>query len=338
MLGQPRTPLPEGTRWNYAPPFQNNLFQTASNDKSGESSAQLAWCIPALPDDPKTRFMDELVIDQMGQMGRGQSRKKQELRGEQEKGLSWAESNIDTNSGEREDTQASEGEEEEEDSISIPSGNPEDAGLTAPATNSSEKRSVVKRNKNKERQEEERLKAQTALNCVSPEEFWERMGFRQECASGDVTGFFHLDLDTSSAFASASDSVPGANEPIASSATPHADPPKDSFALRPAIVDRIHKSLLNCDFANIHYAVEGTAIWQRSSRAIITGELGEEGWKACTGIIEGKMGIEAVGEKRKEEVTMLQPRKKQKAGGEGAVNTLQPRKKETVNVLQPRKK
>lgn len=34
----------------------------------------------------------------------------------------------------------------------------------------------------------------TALNSTTLDEFWERLGFRQECSSGRVTGFFYLSL------------------------------------------------------------------------------------------------------------------------------------------------
>jgi len=277
--------------------------------------------------------MDELVLDQMGQMGRGQAKRPKEAEPVEEPLAEQKEGEPTRPGGD----EAGDG----EDDTSLPTFiNAEQNGSTSfitttttttvTSTNMTGSEPATKRNRTKERQEEERVKAQTALNRVSPEEFWERMGFRQECASGDVTGFFNLNLDTCTLTSSSSVDTSASTT---TSANP--DPPKSPLDLRPAIVDRVHKSLLNCDFANVHYAVEGTAIWQRSARAIVVGEIGEPGWEGCLGTVHAKEGTELIAEQRKEQVTMLQPRKKQKVG---EVNTLLPRKKEAVNVLQPRKK
>ena len=41
---------------------------------------------------------------------------------------------------------------------------------------------------------EKKREQSTALNSTTLDEFWERLGFRQECSSGRVTGFFYLSL------------------------------------------------------------------------------------------------------------------------------------------------
>ena len=375
MLGQPRTPLPDGVKWSYGPPFRDALFRApgkspqdstteATDTGAGQNTTTLAtgntpgtdrnvglaWSIPALPDDPKTRFMDELVLDQMSQVGRGSSKRAVKVA---DVSVSQGSSGVDgpgiSGNVLNDDDQASDSDDEPAITTIVSSSS---NGLSAESsTPAPVKRTSDKRIKEKQRQGEERRKAENALNKVSPEEFWERMGFRQECASGDVTGFFHLDMiDSGPAAPSAStpresamsqrpasetsSSMKPTTPQVADTPAAGTDPVKDSHALRPAIVERIHKSLLNCDFANIHYAVEGTAIWQRSTKAIITGETGNEGWEACSGVVVPKEGVEAAVNERREEVTMLQPRKKQKV----EVNTLQPRKREAVNMLQPRKK
>ncbi|KAI0647739.1 histone acetylation protein-domain-containing protein [Trametes meyenii] len=59
-----------------------------------------------------------------------------------------------------------------------------------------ETRAVKERNeedeKDKEKEKDERPRVQGELGQVSPDEFWERMSFRQECVAGAVTGFFAM--------------------------------------------------------------------------------------------------------------------------------------------------
>ena len=245
MMGSSRRALVDGSRWTYAPPFASSLLDLHPGVK-GEGS--LAGLIPSLPDDPKTRFLDELVAE-----------------------------------------------------IS-----PSDKSPTRTKSRHDDKdRPRTRKERDAAEDEAERRISHAALGRVSPEEFWERIGFRQECASGDVTGFFTLK--------STSTSMP---EPKSTTGSdPHPDPPPSPYDLPHAIVERIHTALLNLDFGTREAALEGSAIWSKSVRAIVSDEIGEDGWEGCTGVVEGKAGVE-VGirpEKRKDEVvTVLQPRKKKK--------------------------
>lgn len=239
ILGASKDTLPDGLKWIYAPPFSIPLTPSSS----------LANLVPSLPDDPKTRFLAELVA-------------------ESSQGFS-------------------------------PQKSKHHPGMS-------------KKEKETAEEEEDRRIAESALSRVRTEEFWERMGFRQECSSGDVTGFFTLSVDSTlpSTETSAVTPIPGPGEKGYTTI----DPNRVKTDLSPAILDRLHTALLNIDFGTRELALEGSVIWLRSVQAIVSDEVGEEGWKGCYGEVEGKVGSEVkIAEKRKEQVvTVLQARKKKK--------------------------
>ncbi|KAL1411835.1 hypothetical protein Q8F55_002803 [Vanrija albida] len=250
MLGAPRRPLPAGVSWRYAPPFVAQLLP-----ESGVPS--VATLVPSLPDDPKTRFLDELVAEAI-------------------------------------------------DAVPI--------ALTKPGKDKdgSEQRKRTAKEKDAAAEEEDRERAHAALAKIPPEEFWERLGFRQECVSGDVTGFFSATLDPSEGGAGEAAKAKEAKEKETKDGE---KPDGTKRTLSQALVERLLKSMLNTDFATRALAAEGTAHWLASARSIVVDELGEEGWAASTATIAAKAGVDAPAAppKRKEEtVTMLQPRKKKK--------------------------
>ena len=237
MLGPSKRPLPTSLNWVYGPSFSTPIIGTSSSTMLS-SDHSLATLIPSLPDDPKSRFLDQLVAD------------------------------------------------------------------SAPPDQSPRKSVMVERKgaSKKERDEDEKMDAHFALSRVTPEDFWERMGFRQECSSGDVTGFFTLFVDSSTTETETETIHPTEIRSL-------------STDLKPAITERLLTGLLNVDFGNRSLALEGSAIWLKSVHAIVRDELGEEGWQGCMGEVRGKVGLqsEVRGEKRKDEVvTVLQPRKRKK--------------------------
>ena len=249
MLRTPVLPLPRGIDWKYAPPFDSSLYSRSTNKtgtvhESSPSGPSLSKIIPSLPDDPKTRFLDELV--------------------------SSAITIIPSNQAKEQNT---------ENDIS--------------ASPSKKRRRT---DKAKDREEAERRMADSALTRVGVDEFWERMGFRQECACGDVTGFFSLEVISPS------------------SGSTSLDPVASTTDLPLAIVDRLHTALLNCDFGSKPLAIEGTDIWISSAQAIVTDQIGSNGWKVCTSEFAAKEGLQndPVVKRKDEVVTMLQPRKKKK--------------------------
>jgi regulator of Ty1 transposition protein 109 len=283
MLGQ-RRPLAKGLEWTANAPFDTPLPLPTTSSSSSSSSLgstsllgptsscsdigtstttsarpSLASLIPSLPDDPKARFLDDLVSE-------GAEDPRRHL-------LLKAKPDQTTGSGSSSSIQ----------------------------TDSSPGKKIQK-NRAKADNEAERRFTQATLERVSVPEYWERMGFRQECISGDVTGFFTLE---------SSPPVTSTSAPMTGSIDPKTPP----TALPYTIVDRILSALLNTDFKSFETSLDHSALWERSVRSLVVDEIGEEGYKACIGSVEGKKGEEGdVPVKRKEEVvvTMLQPRKKKK--------------------------
>ncbi|WVR03721.1 hypothetical protein IAU60_000716 [Kwoniella sp. DSM 27419] len=331
-------PLPAGLTWAYGPPFKTAIgvaggstsFEQGRNDSSplpGTPSGpgSLATLIPSLPDDPKTRFLEELVTDAIAGTNPQMKRIAEQV-------------------------------------SASASGAPE----PSPAAE------VRKSKKERERLEEEKLRkeAHLALSKVSADEFWERIGFRQECASGDVTGFFTLEVRRRAAAAArASESghsflnkghreagagIPATSESTVPTTLTVLDPEVTSssavippvenatdatmaqdshrthptgtlppaapanLALRQEILDRLLTALTNVDFANLALAEEGTSIWLSQAESIVRGEIGTGGWASCHGVVVKKDGAEVSQasiekrERKEEVVTMLQPRKKKK--------------------------
>lgn len=263
MLGQ-RKPLREGLEWTSSPPFMEGLPRPTGTTPAASTSSlsgklPLANLIPSFPDDPKSRFLDDLVSD--GAEDPSRRRKLLGPRGE----VGGSSSSI---------------------------------GSTSSASLS--KRVDAHRAKAQAEDEAERRFTQATLEKVSKEEYWERMGFRQECISGDVTGFFSLE---STVEQKDEITVP--------------DPKPDKTALPPEIIERLLSALLNTDFKNLQSGIDHTAIWERSVKSVVSDEIGEEGYQACSALVEGKIdanpSIVDQPVKRKEEVvTVLQVRKKKK--------------------------
>jgi len=279
MLGQ-KKPLAEGLAWTSNPPFTtplppiSNSTSSSSSSSLGPSSSlteidsgaparpSLAALIPSLPDDPKARFLDDLVSEG----AEDPQRRRQFLKPKPDGGGS--------------------------SSASIQS--------TSTATSPGKKKDPLK-SKVKAEDEAERRFTSATLERVSIGEYWERMGFRQECISGDVTGLFTLESDPPS-------------RPASPTMQSTSDPKAGRSALPPGIVDRILQAMLNTDFKSFDTAIDQSELWQKSVKSLVVDEIGEEGYRDCIGKVDGKDGEVVVPVKRKEEavVTMLQPRKKKK--------------------------
>jgi len=256
MLGTSTRQLPSNIHWKYEPPFKTSFIHPASNSTSTESLANL---IPALPDDPKTRFLESLIEE--GNSGPSKRHTK----------------------------------------ITKPIKTKEGTQLSVDS---------IKERKRKEEaliDENERQHSAAVLSKTSTNEFWEQMGYRQECSSGDVTGFFTL-------------SVSHNNDKRVQSGQELEQTDSDMksilrTALSIPIMERLLTALLNTDFKSRALAIEGTQIWESSVRSIVSDELGssEVFDEYCSTLIKGVYG--SGGEKRVREevvVTMLQPRKKKK--------------------------
>ncbi|OXM75716.1 hypothetical protein C364_06743 [Cryptococcus neoformans Bt63] len=301
LLGAGR-PLPEGVDWTYTPPFTSPLIPSPSGSGSGSGSGfgtkvSLATLIPSLPDDPKTRFLQELVSEHPRPP-------------------------ISSTTAENKQVGKEVSNDRSESGPGPGSGSGSERGER-------EGRKEGKTRKSHEAEEDaaQRKFAENVLHSVGIAEFWERMGFRQECASGDVTGFFTLESVTVVESKRESEkSSPDTTTPTAPAATISI---AKNALLSQAITERLLTALTNLDFASPSLAVEGSTIWHEQTRSIVVGEVGEVGWEVCVGRIEAKAGqVGHVGQsgqaeqadtgvgagvrKREEVVTMLQPRKKKK--------------------------
>ncbi|KAI0669206.1 histone acetylation protein-domain-containing protein [Trametes maxima] len=121
-------------------------------------------------------------------------------------------------------------------------------GLTASGP-AGETRAVKEREEDKEKDKEkdERSRVQGELGQVSPDEFWERMSFRQECVAGAVTGFFTMGV-----------SMPAPVEASQKTSQPSPLAPQ-SGQLAPRLVRRIISTLMNHhEFSTRERAVRAT--------------------------------------------------------------------------------
>ncbi|ODN77136.1 hypothetical protein L202_05667 [Cryptococcus amylolentus CBS 6039] len=290
LLG-PGRPLPAGIAWSYTPPFLTPVV--GGSEK--ETEVGLAGLIPSLPDDPKTRFLEELVD--------GVPR----LRGAPASVAAAAAAPIPAPTA---------------TTSTSPSPSSTSPARHQPQAQKEKDHTSRKTRETRETEHDlsQRTHAQACLAKVGMAEFWERMGFRQECASGDVTGFFSLET-----LPLPSRPVPGDEQGAAEPSVTMVELPSQAL-LPPPITDRILTALTNLDFATRELAIEGSGIWLDQTQGLVRSEVGKEGWEKCVGTVEAKVGVEGPGTgagegvgvggekraKKEEVVTMLQPRKKKK--------------------------
>ncbi|WWC68528.1 uncharacterized protein I206_102457 [Kwoniella pini CBS 10737] len=347
LLGKGKE-LPNDLKWSYIPPFNTPIFASSSSKSNTNLPESLATLIPSLPDDPKTRFLEELVTDhfQKNSSSNGNSRR-----------IKRTQPEIS-------------------DSISLT--------LDKPDQNGSGTATVKKSKKERELEEElnGRKSSHIALSKLDKKEFWVRIGFRQECGQ-DVTGFFSLEkssspnnaqqnigrleentiktplydekedenskakidqpvqrVDTVNSLAPESQNILALSSssstemklPIKSTKPTSIIQDQSSSIvtiskeplLRPEILNRLLTALTNLDFADLPLSLEGTDIWLKQAKSIVVGEIGQDNWTKCVGIIKAKEGLlgmndngvtrkDRLDEKKEDEVvTMLMPKKKKK--------------------------
>jgi len=101
---------------------------------------------------------------------------------------------------------------------------------------------------------------QGELSKVSPDEFWERMSFRQECISGVVTAFFAVGLSSSASNDAEASSTPA---PSPSPLTPQPG------QVSPRMVRRIVSTLLNHhEFSTTERAVRATETLEEAIKGL----------------------------------------------------------------------
>lgn len=110
---------------------------------------------------------------------------------------------------------------------------------------------ALKKPRKENTQEENADYKRNALDRTSIEEFWERLGFRQECASGRVTGFFFLHFK--------SDDQDTSNE----------NKKDDDYGISIELFHRIHDLLTNSDFISLDSAKVATTSWNDNITSLI---------------------------------------------------------------------
>ncbi|KAH8104823.1 histone acetylation protein-domain-containing protein [Cristinia sonorae] len=120
---------------------------------------------------------------------------------------------------------------------------------------------AVEKKKEKEDEEEgeqETSKAQGELDKVTPDEFWERMSFRQECIAGAVTGFFALGVTSNAR-----------SVPLVSVPSPLAPQPGQ---VSPRLVRRVVASLMTGhEFSTTERSVRATQVLEEAIKGLCEG-------------------------------------------------------------------
>lgn len=306
--------------WQYLPPgdpslnsllFPPDTTPTAENTPHSDherKSRSLGMLVPTFDDDPKARFLVELVINNpVGKMRTGKMKRQGQHEDTQGDG-SRKRQRLQENGRADDGCEASAGAEDVVDALQ-PDG-----------TSTS---SAIKDIKDKRRNDERRLRQEdaAALATISWDNFWTRMGYRQECISGDVTGFFsmYVGLSPSSTAAPPTERVAQEDEEQPTGEGPH--------QVSHPLFSRIAAALLNHDFANRTLAIDATRRFLGQTENIVVAEIGKELWDSrCVARVE-----------RNDKGRVFQQSKTgtgTASGNAGAVGASQP----VVNVLQVKKK
>lgn len=269
---------------------------TETEEQRRKSRSLLGTLVPTFDDDPKARFLVELVINNPT----GKMRAKGKRPGHMD------------DAGEGKKRQRLEG------SILV-DDEPVDAVADTSNTGGAPASSAIKDIKDKRRNDERRLRREdaAALATVSWDNFWTRMGYRQECISNDVTGFFsmYVGLPPSTTISAPVAPVAQEDEKQTTSEGPH--------QVSHPLFSRIAAALLNHDFANRQLAIDATSRFLRQTENVVVPEIGQALWnERCIARVE-----------KNEKGKAFQESSGTKDGGSGAA-AAQP----VVSVLQVRKK
>ena len=148
-------------QWTYGHPYsQDDIPLPCSRDTDPGAPQNLGNFIPWFDDDPKSRFLDEIAHTNASEAIRSPKRKRPR---------------PPSSSGPRKERRVS--------------GEHEDA-------DGKEKEPAKDKEQEKEKERDGPPRIEGELAQVTPDEFWERMSFRQECVAGAVTGFFTLGVST----------------------------------------------------------------------------------------------------------------------------------------------
>jgi len=210
-------------RWTYSHPYsQTKIPLPCPPHTKGHTS--LGHYIPSFDDDPKSRFMDEIALTTDSNGIKSPKKKKPKTT------LRKPESKVN--------------------------------GQSRPLREEDIQDQVEKKDRDEEEEEEEGetgTKASGELDQVSPDEFWERMSFRQECIAGAVTGFFALGVTSTSGPSSITVSLP----------SPLAPQPGQ---VAPRLVRRVVSSLMTGhEFSTTERSIRATQVLEDAIKGLCEG-------------------------------------------------------------------
>ena len=277
LLDIPSTIPTAGTmpQWLYLPPgdpalssllFPPTSTKTVDDAANNRKARALAMLVPTFEDDPKARFLVELVINNsIRKMRAGRPKRIAPELDDQDQDESKRQ-RIDGKEKERIDNARD---------LSQPPPVDQASSVDPPVS------SAIKEIQEKRRTDERRLRQEdaAALASISWDNFWTRMGYRQECISGDVTGFFsmYVGLPTTSDSPNAATEDEQESQPAEETASQVSHP----------LFGRIAAALLNHDFANRTLAIEATRRFLDQTQNIVVPEIGQDMWdKRCTARVE----------------------------------------------------
>ncbi len=282
--------------------------QAQSQQHQAELKARrnIARLIPVFEDDPKARFLFEVVENGgntagngsgSGSTGAGGAKKRKvgdEMGKVTEDGKDSEEPRVSAGRDETMDIQ--QGPEESSDSTNaikpsavdstspdIINAVPNPSAQPNPITNPTLTTSAAEILKRKRKLEAISLRTsdQFALSSLSYAKFWELMGYRQECASGDVTGFFSMMRVVSNL--TQEQAMELEREKEREKATPRSR----GWEVSQEVFARMLASLLNYDFGNRDLAIVSSEGFLNSVENIVGKEIGLENWsKGCVGRVE----------------------------------------------------
>lgn len=242
LLGLSNHRLPEGLNWSYLPPNHPSspspLRPHGLQVDDAANDAPLSVLVPTFSDDPKGRFLLDLVQDR-----------------DTEQSIKRTRPANDGDANKRRKLQAN-----------------SSSGLIASI-----------KEKRKEETREMRDTDIKALRSVSFDEYWERMGFRQECVSGDVTGFFAMSIVPDKDDAAKDVPHPSLG-PTTSTSSIDGNGSAPPGTVSSAVYTQLMETLLNHDFGTFDLALESTRKVQAAFKATLETEVGQDAWRRCCNV------------------------------------------------------
>ncbi|THV05230.1 hypothetical protein K435DRAFT_773954 [Dendrothele bispora CBS 962.96] len=247
------------TSWTYGHPYSQSEIPLAcprdSSDPEG-SLRNLGNYIPSFDDDPKSRFLDEIAYTtESGEGIKSPPRKRSRTASAAPKFRSQTQSRTQSNG-------------EGSEKVLVPCVD-DDPGAVAGVGGVGGISTIGGADDDAKNDSKKDDPPQGELGKVTPDEFWERMSFRQECVAGAVTGFFTLGMTVLRENNNKEDNDGDGNTPLKSSVSPLAPQPGQVSS---KVNKRVITSLMTgVEFSTRERAVRATEIVEGTIRGLCEG-------------------------------------------------------------------